>query len=138
MNSGHIGLHHVLFAHQIRDVIPDAEARRIRIRQQDQPVFLRQRFEQLLALFVFVNAKSIRQQDHGIGQVRKAGGIVFALHDQHPAGMDHFILHHRPLPAIASRHSAVSSKICSSTGWLFRLWSSSSSTCRQASICPSV
>ena len=61
-----------------------------------------------------------------------------ALHDQHPAGMDHFILHHRPLPAMASRHSAVSSKICSSTGWLFRLWSSSSSTCRQASICPSV
>ena len=29
---------------------------RIRIRQQDQTVFLRQRFEQLLALFDYVNA----------------------------------------------------------------------------------
>ena len=108
------------------------------IREQDQAVFLRQRFEQLLALFVAVNAKAIRQQDHGIGQMGKPGRIVLTLHNEHPACMDHFVFLHRPLPAIANRHSAVSSRIWSSVGWLFRLWSSSSSTCIQFSIWPSV
>ena len=114
------------------------KACRVRIRQQDQAVFLRQRFEQLLALFVAVNAKAVGQQDHGIGQMGKPGRIVFAFHNEHPAGMDHFVFLHRPLPANANRHSAVSSRIWSSVGWLFRLWSSSSSTCIQFSIWPSV
>ena len=70
------------------------------IREQDQAVFLRQRFEQLLALFVAVNAKAIRQQDHGIGQMGKPGRIVLTLHNEHPACMDHFVFLHRPLPAI--------------------------------------
>ena len=104
-----------------------------------RPFFLRQRFEQLLALFVFINAKTIRQQDHGIGQVGKAGRIVFALHDQHPVGMDHFVLLHRPLPPPLPTGTALfPAGICAATGWLFGLWSSSSSTCIQASIWASV
>ena len=67
VDRGHVSLNHILFSHQIGDVGADAEACRVRIREQDQAVFLRQRFEQLLALFVAVNAKSIRQQNHGIG-----------------------------------------------------------------------
>ena len=133
MDGGHISLHHVLRTHHVGDVVADSEACRVRIREQDQTVFLRQRPEQLLALFVFINAKTIRQQDHGIGQVRQTDGIVLALHDQHPVGMDHLALHHLPLPASARRHRAVSSSVCAATGWLFRLWSSSSSTCKQAS-----
>ncbi len=91
VDRGHVSLNHILFSHQIGDVVADAEARCVRIREQDQAVFLRQRFQQLLAFFVLVDAKAICQQDHGIGQVGKAGGIVFALHNEHPAWYGSFI-----------------------------------------------
>ena len=138
MDGRNIGLHHIFLAHQIGDVVPDTKSCRIRIGEQNQPVFLRQRLEQLLAFFIAVNTETVGQQDHGVGQVGKPGRIILTLHDQHPAGMDYFMFVHLPLPAMASRHSAVSSSVCGSVGWLFRLWSSSSKICIQASICPSV
>ena len=138
MDGGHIGLHHVFCPHQIGDVGADAEPGGIGIGEEDQAVFLRQGFQQLLAFFVLVDAKAVCQQDHGIGQVGKAGGIVFALHHQHPVGVQQFSFTHRPLPASARRQSAASSRVCTSTGWLFKLLSRSSSTCRQVSSWPSV
>ena len=39
VDRGHVSLYHILFSHQIGDVGADAEACRVRIRQQDQAVF---------------------------------------------------------------------------------------------------
>ena len=38
VDRGHVSLHHILFSHQIGDVGADAEAGRVRSRQQDQAV----------------------------------------------------------------------------------------------------
>ena len=138
MDGRDIGLHNVLFPHQIGDVGADAEARRVGIRQQDETVFPSQRLEQLLAFFILVDGKAVRQQDHRIRQVRKPRCIVFSFHDQHTAGVDKIFLVHRPLPASARRQRAASSSTSSSTGWLFKHLSRSSSTCRQASSWASV
>ena len=87
--------------HQIGDVGADAEPGGVRIREQDEPVFLCQRLEQLLALFILINAESVGQKDQRVRQVGKAGRIVFAFHHQHPVGVEKFSFAHRPLPASA-------------------------------------
>jgi len=67
MDGGHIGLHHVFCPHQTGDVGADAEPGGIGIGEENQAVFFRQGFQQLLAFFVLVDAKAVCQQDHGIG-----------------------------------------------------------------------
>ena len=91
-------------AGQTRDVGHRVEAERDD--RQDQAVFLRQRFEQLLALFILINAESIGQKDQRVRQVGKACRIVFAFHHQHPVGVEKFSFAHRPLPASARRQRA--------------------------------
>ena len=134
VDGRNVGLHHVLLPHQICDIGADAEARRVGVRQEDQAVFVGQLFEELLTLLILIDAEAVRQQDHGVGQVGETGRIVFALHDEHTVGVQQFqFLAHLLPPAIARRQSAVSSRVCALTGWLFRLLSSSSKICIQAS-----